>query len=183
MMKDYRATSSSIKARWQMKTCLDCKLEKPIEQFHSNKNKKDGRSIYCKECSSIRSKDFSKRFPGYNSKPATKQTKDYLFKYKHGIDRDKVLALIEEQRTCRICTTDLLKEDRDWVVDHDHNCCESNRSCDNCRRGFICQPCNKMLGFAKDNIETLQAAIKYLEEYKQGKIDANAKSTDVRGAD
>ena len=156
-----------------MKTCLDCKLEKPKEKFSANKNKKDGKDIYCKSCTSKRRKDFTKRFPGYNSKPATKESKDYIFRYKHGIERDQVLAILEEQVHCKICKTELLKKDRDWVVDHDHNCCPKNKSCDNCRRGFICQPCNKVLGFAKDNTEILQAAIDYLEEYKRSKIDAN----------
>lgn len=31
-------------------------------------------------------------------------------------------------------------------------------------RGWICQPCNKMLGFALDNIDTLQKAIIYLKK-------------------
>ena len=163
-----------------MKTCLDCKLEKPKEEFSANKNKKDGKDIYCKPCASIRAKAYTKRFPGYNSKPPTKESKDYIFRYKHGIERDQILAILEEQIYCKICKTELLKKDRDWVVDHDHNCCPKNKSCDNCRRGVICQPCNKVLGFAKDNIETLQAAIEYLEEYKRSKIDAKSGTTSKR---
>jgi hypothetical protein len=33
-----------------MKVCKKCKIEKKIEEFSNNKNEKDGKSSYCKEC-------------------------------------------------------------------------------------------------------------------------------------
>lgn len=33
-----------------MKTCSKCKIEKPLESFHRQKDSKDGRSTICKEC-------------------------------------------------------------------------------------------------------------------------------------
>ena len=156
-----------------MKTCFSCKVEKPIEEFCLNKRKKDGRETYCRSCTSTKQKKYSKKISGRPVKRTTESQKDYNFRWRHNLERSVAIAQVEEQGHCKICKTELLKEFRDWVLDHDHNCCPKNKSCDNCRRGFICQACNKVLGFAKDNIETLQAAISYLEEYNRSKIDGN----------
>ena len=40
-----------------MKICSKCKIEKPFEAFHKNKNSKDGHAWECKECKSIRIKE------------------------------------------------------------------------------------------------------------------------------
>jgi len=45
------------------------------------------------------------------------------------------------------------------VLDHDHGTGQF--------RGWICDSCNKMLGMAKDNPTILEAAIKYLSEFKE----------------
>ena len=156
-----------------MKTCFSCKIEKSIDSFCLNKRKKDGRETYCKSCTSIKQKKYSKKISGKPVKKTTESKKDYQFRWRHGFERNEALALVEKQGACKICNVPISKEFRDWVMDHDHNCCPRDRTCDKCRRGFICQPCNKMLGFSKDNIETLQSAIKYLEEYNRSKIDGN----------
>ncbi len=33
-----------------MKTCSKCKVEKPISEYHTDKNKPDGYRYECKEC-------------------------------------------------------------------------------------------------------------------------------------
>jgi hypothetical protein len=49
-------------------------------------------------------------------------------------------------------------------VDHDHTCCPGKKSCGKCIRGFLCRACNSFIGLAKDNITTLENAVKYLKE-------------------
>lgn len=34
-----------------MKFCSNCGIEKPLDEFYDNKNKKDGKHCHCKECS------------------------------------------------------------------------------------------------------------------------------------
>lgn len=52
-------------------------------------------------------------------------------------------------------------------VDHDHACCKDKTSCGKCVRGLLCGPCNKFLGFIRDNVTTLQNGIDYLDEYRR----------------
>ena len=48
------------------------------------------------------------------------------------------------------------------VVDHDHSCCPAGKSCPECRRGLLCNTCNRFLGLAKDDVRRLIAASYYL---------------------
>lgn len=44
-----------------MKTCIRCKLEKPLDSFSNNKNKFDGKTPYCRSCKSNFDKNYSKK--------------------------------------------------------------------------------------------------------------------------
>lgn len=113
------------------------------------------------------------------TKEYNKYNKDYLFKYKHGFERDEALALLREQNGCKICGIKLDEENRGWYMDHDHTCCVKNTSCENCRRGILCRDCNLMLGFAKDDIEILAKAVEYIQTYKE-KLDAKLRPAGKR---
>lgn len=47
-------------------------------------------------------------------------------------------------------------------IDHDHSCCPGPRSCGNCVRGLVCEPCNKGFGHFDDDVERMKKAIAYL---------------------
>lgn len=36
-----------------MKECKKCNIKKLYEEFSNNKNEKDGKNLYCKECEKI----------------------------------------------------------------------------------------------------------------------------------
>lgn len=75
---------------------------------------------------------------------------------KYNLQISDVQAMYLEQfGRCKICS-EALPFDK---VNVDH--CHSSGKI----RGLLCSSCNKMLGFAKDNIKTLEKAIKYLEIY------------------
>jgi hypothetical protein len=77
--------------------------------------------------------------------------KAYYF-YRYGITNEEWLAIdVAQGGKCAICGVS-----GKLVVDHCH---ETDRV-----RGLLCQPCNKLLGNAKDREETLLAAIEYLRK-------------------
>jgi len=51
-----------------MKTCCKCKETKLLEDFHNNKSKKDGKSVFCKECNWKHSKNKTKEQADRDSK-------------------------------------------------------------------------------------------------------------------
>ena len=91
--------------------------------------------------------------------------------YRSGITLAQFNALLERQNfRCAICGTDKHGgKYNHWQVDHDHNCCPNKfggqaRSCGKCVRWLLCLSCNRLLGYARDNIETLKTAIIYLNQ-------------------
>lgn len=52
-----------------------------------------------------------------------------------------------------------------FSVDHDHACCPGTRSCGECVRGLLCNPCNLAIGHVADNPHTLIALGTYLAAY------------------
>lgn len=83
---------------------------------------------------------------------------------RRGVDRlDKLYGLpIDEQKRlreagCAICSTPESSLGRKLNADHDHKTGEF--------RGFLCTLCNSGLGFFRDDLERMRAAIRYLEEH------------------
>ena len=161
-----------------MKTCSTCKVEQPVINFNTDKTKKDLLKSDCKDCArEVRRRSRQKKPQVYrgmqekyraNNKEKLRQNR---YRHIHKIDYSEFLEILASQgNVCKICKkSEPNQEDRNWVVDHDHNCCPKDKSCAKCRRGILCQSCNKALGFAKDNPEVLRAAADYLEAYEREK--------------
>jgi len=83
---------------------------------------------------------------------------------RYGITVEQFDALLEMQDSkCAICKGKFWDEVSSPHIDHDHTCCpQQQKSCGKCIRGLLCRGCNQLLGVAKDDIEVLKAAIKYL---------------------
>lgn len=88
--------------------------------------------------------------------------RNHDFKNKFGITLEEYDKMFEAQnRVCAICyrpETFILKgRTHSLAVDHCHKTGKI--------RGLLCRNCNQMLGLAKDNIETLEKAAKYLKPH------------------
>lgn len=81
---------------------------------------------------------------------------------KHGLTGDDRALIAVGQDGCAICGRPTPGA-KGWVIDHDHSCCSSNRSCESCRRGVLCQWCNAALGYAFDDPAILRRAADFLE--------------------
>jgi uncharacterized protein YlaI len=66
------------------------------------------------------------------------------------------MAYDAQNARCAICKREI--EYRSAHTDHCHD--------RNVFRGFLCSDCNHILGFAKDSIDILKAAISYLDRHK-----------------
>jgi hypothetical protein len=96
-------------------------------------------------------------------KPVEKQRRDgYYIKSRYGISLDDYnKMLIERDFCCDICgykqPPSATKQER-LYIDHCHT--------KNKVRGLLCFYCNTALGYFKDDIETIDKSIKYLEKWK-----------------
>lgn len=90
-------------------------------------------------------------------------------KVKYNLTEEQYNMLLESQDyRCAICQKFVGDDDDAYKlsVDHDHECCPGDRvMCGGtCIRGLLCNPCNRGLGYFKDNVGRLDAAIRYLTQ-------------------
>jgi Recombination endonuclease VII len=152
-----------------MRTCPKCEIEKPVDEFN-------GSYSYCRWCKAAYDKDYR---PIRLKKPNTREKnyKNYL-KHNYKITLEYLINLWDNQEGKCPCCKKSLPHPLDWdtpkwaiAIDHDHTCCDNNKSCGKCVRGLLCRDCNLMLGHAKDKESTLANAIEYLAKtyMKEGK--------------
>lgn len=96
-----------------------------------------------------------KRLPAIPLTKEQLQARSRQFKYK--ITEEQYNArLVKQKHLCAICKQPLDVGKRTHL-DHDHTT--------NVNRDILCGHCNVGLGFFKHNIETLKAAIEYLQKW------------------
>jgi hypothetical protein len=132
------------------KTCKTCNNTYDLTNFSKGQGKYKTLND-CKKCDAERRKLY------YHSMPDNKRTenriKQRLYEYKkiYGLPHKLAEKLANNREgKCLICN-----EIKLLVVDHCHKTGEV--------RGLICSHCNSVLGYAKDNIITLENAVKYLK--------------------
>ena len=132
------------------KDCRHCEEWKPYEEFHDNKEMRDGKSSYCKPCASLRSKMWRESNPI--------KRKDTELRKKYGISlRDYDAMYAEQCGKCAICGIDEGRTPRQTLfVDHCHL---TGRV-----RGLLCHHCNSGLGHFMDDLNCLKGAISYLQQ-------------------
>lgn len=141
-----------VKRLSELKTCTKCRQEKEVVEFYL-----DGQGYTngkCKACSLAYAKSYSQKHPGIQK---TASRKHHL-QATYGITSKEYENLLESQgRCCAICrktspySTALHKN---LLVDHDHTTGKI--------RGLLCHSCNTLLARAKDSVDLLNQAAKYL---------------------
>lgn len=136
------------------KHCNRCGETKPVDQFHNDKNRKDGKCPYCRPCNAAQMAKWRAEHPDRSKQAARRAT---LRKYGLTVeDYEKILK--SQNGRCAICGTDDPGHTagRLFDVDHDHDTARV--------RGLLCQHCNMGLGQFGDDLDRLRKAVKYLEE-------------------
>jgi hypothetical protein len=86
------------------------------------------------------------------------QFREYELRRRYGISSAEFESLFAQQEhRCAICRS---KDPfgQFWAVDHSH--------ADDRVRAILCNKCNPMIGFAREDTEVLRAAIEYLEKHR-----------------
>lgn len=134
------------------KICGKCKNTLPISYFSVSKSR--GLQSYCKDCNSRNKKQWI-------SENKDKVRWNQLWtKYRlRKVDYEYMLTA--QHNKCAVCKIEFTEVP---VVDHDHNCCPSAKSCGKCVRGLLCKRCNLIVGIVESSEDLLLPAQKYIEE-------------------
>ncbi len=135
-----------------MITCLRCKETKDESEFQREKSRKSGYRGKCKAC-----EQETRKVPSTAYDTPQKAWRRHI-KARFGITEDVYNELYEKQNgRCAICGTDQPSSKHGvFSIDHCHTTGKI--------RGLLCQHCNKGIGQFKDNIESLLAAVAYLQQ-------------------
>lgn len=108
----------------------------------------------------------ARRLRGYR-KTNPEQFRDYELRRHYGITLAEWENLLRKQnKQCAICGCHKPNVKNQWFTDHD----DGQARITKVRiRGILCGLCNTMLGNARESIQILKAAIKYLKKFKSEK--------------
>lgn len=144
-----------MKARKQWKRCSKCQTEKPIDEFHRDKNRADGLACWCKDCvkrysSSLRGKQTHMRAKKKNQK---KHGKKYRLRHNYSITPGEHESMYARQNgCCGICGQQVKYED--VQTDHDHATGKV--------RGLLCHRCNLMVGYVENTPELVSPILRWI---------------------
>lgn len=89
----------------------------------------------------------------------------YTRKYRYGITEEQYDNLLVEQgNACAVCREDFSQSNKPWI-DHDHNCCEGQKSCGKCLRGLLCSQCLTLASIMEKRFRFMDDMFLYLTKY------------------
>lgn len=165
---EYRVSPAKVRSRGD--GCHECQIE-------DTRTRAKGHCARCGEnrmvgeaglCTSCVTQTWRERYPDHykalNKANNDKAQANGLRYKRHGITEDIYKQILESQsHKCAICGSEAPSgQHGEWHIDHDHNHCKGPHGCAKCVRGILCMHCNQMLGHARDSVEVLRRAIKYL---------------------
>lgn len=171
------------------KKCGRCKVSKDCAAFHRNSRRPDGYAVWCRTCVSTYSRGYNKRpevkernrikaLARYHALPEERKAaynrsftkKANGIKAKYNITADEYdTMLLAQGGVCAICLKPPTGRRR-LSVDHDHACCDTEKSCGQCIRGLLCVRCNALLHALEAQTWRLRA-----EDYLNREIERRSK--------
>lgn len=136
-----------------VKACRKCGKEKQLSEFYRKKGSVDGREHSCKTCRRAQMSAADKARYCSAARRESHLVRTYAITpavYEH--------LLLMQGGHCAMCSATVSgrRGDNYLIVDHCHQTDQI--------RGLLCHHCNIVLGAARDNIETLENAINYLQQ-------------------
>lgn len=157
------------------KHCAACNSAKPTDDFHKNKGRSDGLSVYCKGCTNKRSLYWQRNNAERHTNTVKKWQKEHPerlavttrqveLKRNYNMTVEEYERQAEEQNNlCFLCRKpETVVHHRSkkicrLAVDHCHKT--------NTNRKLLCTSCNQGLGKFFDSPELLRKAAEYLEGF------------------
>lgn len=143
---------------WSYKRCQIHGLLRIDQSFSHSKG------FRCRQCNLEQQRNRTpEKQKHYNEKYSLKR-KQWKLSKRYGINIETYNSLlIEQDSSCSICKIHISEHQqikgakKHFAVDHCHST--------SIVRGLLCYRCNMGLGYFKDNLELLQAAVNYLSKY------------------
>lgn len=126
--------------------CYLCDASKPLSEFHRDRNRKTGHSVYCKICASAKTREW------YAAD--RERSRDLARRRLFGLQPGEFAAMsVAQNGLCGCCGEP--PGQKGLQVDHCHRSGQV--------RALLCGPCNLGLGSFRDDPQRLRKAIAYLE--------------------
>jgi hypothetical protein len=150
-----------------MKTCTQCKHEKPTSQFRILRKNKNGSNLYRGKCDDCYNEHYRKKYHKLtleekkvkqkrnNQRWSPEKRKDYKLQKNFGITLDQFKIMLQNQdNKCYICKKNILDCGH---VDHCHKTGKV--------RKILCRNCNTGIGLLREDVSILYNCIFYLREH------------------
>lgn len=158
--------------KWKMdrssalvKVCTKCNKNLPLDAFHTDKQKIDGLYSSCIACNSHKRNDpvkkavWDKQYRARDNHYINKKAKEFnvSVEYLEKLYKDSkgVCAICNKPETA--ISSHKHRRIRMLCIDHDHKTDKI--------RGVLCGRCNAAIGHFKDDVNSMHAAIRYLNNF------------------
>jgi hypothetical protein len=157
----------------ELMECCKCHIALPLSEFYKNKRYKSGRKTTCIKCYNEDRRLYNIKNPGLKAKHHRlyalrhpDKMRDIQYKTNYGITLNDFNRLYKKQEgKCTICD----KYNKKLCVDHNHQTGNV--------RELLCGSCNKLLGFAKEDINILLGAINYIKRHSIVDVSKETRKT------
>lgn len=139
--------------------CSLCGEVKPHDGFYKSQKRPQGLQKHCKVCSKAIHDRWKEQNPGKIQEHVANARRRKEF----GVEPEQYRAMMEAQDgVCALCGQKNQRKNKDgshYALTIDH--CHSSGAI----RGLLCNMCNPLLGYARDDVSILKAAIVYLKKH------------------
>ena len=134
------------------KRCYACGKTKFLDEYYKCNTRYRQRE--CKDCCRER------KYAWYKTEKGKRSSANTKLKRRFGItlsEYENLLGIVNNR--CQICGATESVNSHRLGVDHDHKT--------GAIKGILCKACNSGIGYFQDNIDSLKAAVKYLEDFNR----------------
>lgn len=122
------------------KACTKCGVVKDLELgFARRARATDGRQSWCRSCNTTVRTAWARANPD-------RIQRHTRYSRRRMRQEEFEAMMVKQSGKCAICEIEFSATVQ-FVIDHDHSCCDGKISCGKCTRGLLCTRCNLYVGF------------------------------------